>query len=219
MATTHGARMVFDNARALISNAGYNVNQAVLSQSYLRSEIAMSTTSTNYHVPVLVNDTQNGAAFSTEQRLQLQDVFVISQVGLFVSIPGSATATNFKLYSYPNGVAFSGANTADSLYSLYNGYLQFVINNRQIGVAWDLYRHLAVPQTQEDTQAGGNTGIDQISGADTGYYPMEPNICLSGAKNNQLSLVLPSALQAVEANSRIVVIFRGILAQNVTPVR
>ncbi len=59
MATQHGARLVFDNAKALVKNAGFEVNQAVLSQSYLRSEVAMSTSTTSYHVPVLINDTQN----------------------------------------------------------------------------------------------------------------------------------------------------------------
>ena len=222
MATQHGQRLVFENARNLVKNAGFDVNQAVLSQSYIRSEIAMSTSTTSYHVPVLVNDTQNGNAFATEQRLQLQDAAVISSVGVFVSLPASASTTAFPLYSYPNQVVFSTSGAATALYNLYGGYMQMNINNRVIVPAWGLYKHLNVPQTQQGSQAGAtNGGIDQFDGTSQGYYPMEPNVVLVGSKNNQISLNLPSAIGTLQAGvaPRIVVIFQVILAQNVTPVR
>lgn len=219
MASQIGARLVFDNAKALIGNAGFSVGQAVLSQSYIRSEIALTTNTTSYHIPVLVNDTQTSASsFNTENRLQLQDAFVVSSIFVGVAAPASATDTEFKPLTYNNAQVFSGAGEADALLSLYNGNLSWVVNNRQIIPSWDLFRHYWVPQTQEATQAGANTGIDQID-SDAGFYPMEPNAVLVGSKNNQISINLPSALAAVKASSRLVVIFRGILAQNVTPVR
>ena len=142
MATQHGARLVFDNAKALVSNAGFNVNQAVLSQSYLRSEMAMSTSTTSYHVPVLVNDTQNGNAFLTENRLNLQDAFVVSQIGIFVAAPAASTTTAFPYYTYPNAQIFSTSGASAALYNLYNGQMNITVNNRQIVPAWDIYRHL-----------------------------------------------------------------------------
>jgi hypothetical protein len=222
MATQHGQRLVFDNAKSLVQNAGFNVNQAVLSQSYIRSEVAMSTSTTSYHVPVLINDTQNGSSFPTENRLNLQDAFVISSIGVFVSIPAASTTTAFPYYTYPNAVVFSTAGAATALYNLYNGYLQMSINNRTIVPSWDLYKHLDVPQTQQGSQAGAtNGGIDQNDASSFGYFPMEPNVVLVGSKNNQISLNLPSAISTLQAGTapRIVVIFKGILAQNVTPVR
>jgi hypothetical protein len=54
--------------------------------------------------------------------------------------------------------------------------------------------------------------------AEDGFYPAEPNIVLVGSKKNILQLVMPNALATVTANSRVVCIVRGILAQNVTPV-
>lgn len=221
MATQHGQRLVFDNARSLVANAGFNVNQAVLSQSYIRSEVAMSTSTTSYHVPVLINDTQNGSSFATENRLNLQDAFVISSIGVFVSIPASSTTTAFGYLTYPNPITFSTAGAATALYNLYNGYMQMSINNRTIVPSWDLYKHLVVPQTQQSTQAGPNTGLDQQDGSSDGYFPMEPNVVLVGSKNNQISLNLPSAISTLQAGvaPRIICIFKGILAQNVTPVR
>lgn len=221
MATQHGARLVFDNAKALISSAGFNVNQAVLSQSYIRSEVAMSTSTTSYHVPVLINDTQNGSSFATENRLQLQDAFVVSSIGIFVSRPAASTTTAFPLYTYPNAQAFSTSGAADALYNLYNGSLSVTVNNRQIVPSWDIYRHLYVPQTQQATSTGTNTAIDQNDASEFGYYPVEPNIVLVGSKNNQISLNLPAAIGTLQATTapRIVVIFRGILGQNITSVR
>jgi len=221
MATQHGARLVFDNAKALISNAGFNVNQAVLSQSYLRSEIAMSTSTTSYHVPVLINDTQNGSSFVTENRLQLQDAFVVSSIGIFVSAPAASTTTAFPYYTYPNAQVFTTAGAAAALYNLYNGSLSVTVNNRQIVPSWDIYRHLCVPQTQQATSTGTNTGIDQNDASEFGYYPVEPNLVLVGSKNNQISLNLPAAIGTLQASTapRIVVIFRGILGQNITSVR
>jgi len=221
MATQHGARLVFDNAKALVSAAGFNVNQAVLSQSYIRSEVAMSTSTTSYHIPVLINDTQNGSSFATENRLQLQDAFVVSSIGIFVSRPAASTTTAFPLYTYPNAQAFSTSGAADALYNLYNGSLSVTVNNRQIVPSWDIYRHLYVPQTQQATSTGTNTAIDQNDAAEYGYYPVEPNLVLVGSKNNQISLNLPAAIGTLQATTapRIVVIFRGILGQNITPVR
>ena len=219
--TQHGARLVFDNAKNLVNNAGFNVSQAVLSQSYIRSEVAMSTSTTSYHLPVLANDSQNGNAFPTEQRLALQDAFVISEIGIFVSIPAASTTTAFQLYTYPNAQAFTTSGAATALYNLYNGTFQATINNRQIVPSWDIYRHLNAPQTQQATSTGTNTAIDQNDASSFGYYSCEPNIVLVGSKNNQLSLNLPGAISTLQAGvaPRIVVIFRGILAQNVTPVR
>jgi len=221
MATQHGATLVFDNAKALVSAAGFNVNQAVLSQSYIRSEVAMSTSTTSYHIPVLINDTQNGSSFATENRLQLQDAFVVSSIGIFVSRPAASTTTAFPLYTYPNAQAFSTSGAADALYNLYNGSLSVTVNNRQIVPSWDIYRHLYVPQTQQATSTGTNTAIDQNDAAEYGYYPVEPNLVLVGSKNNQISLNLPAAIGTLQATTapRIVVIFRGILGQNITPVR
>jgi hypothetical protein len=86
-----------------------------------------------------------------------------------------------------------------------------------------LYRHYSVPQQQETADADyTSSGIDykdQQSGADSGFYPIEPAWVLVGSKQNVLTVQLPTAMAAVESNSRAVIIMRGHLAQNVTPVR
>jgi len=222
MATQHGARLVFDNAKNLVNNAGFSAGQAVLSQSYIRSEVAMSTSTTSYQIPILTNSTGANTNFPTNQLLQLQDAFVVASIGIFISAPAASTTTAFPLFTYPNAVTFSTAGAATALYNLYNGKLSVVVNNRQIVPAWDLYRHLYVPMFQQGSSSSAtNGGIDQNDATEYGYYPVEPNIVLVGSKNNVISLELPGAISTLQANAapRIVVIMRGILAQNVTPVR
>lgn len=220
MATQHGQRLIFDNAKNLVNNAGFSAGQAVLSQSYIRSEVAMSTTTTSYQIPILVNSVGAGTNFATNNLLNLQDAFVVSSIGIFTAIPAASTTTAFPLYTYPNALAYSTVGAAAALYNLYNGKLSVVVNNRQIVPSWDLYRHLYAPQTQQGAAATATT-IDQNDATEFGYYPVEPNIVLVGSKNNVISLELPGAISTLQATTapRIVVIMRGILAQNVTPVR
>jgi len=168
MASQMGQRMVFENAKALVRGLGYSVDQAVLTQSYLRSEVALSTSIANYHLPVLVNDTQNGAVRVNEKRLNLQDIFVASEISVLIGV-GASTNTKAALYTYPNGVIFTSA-TDDDLLSIYNGSLNLTINNQQVLPAWDVYRHYCVPQTQGGVGITAQTifPVDQNDGAADG---------------------------------------------------
>ena len=219
MATAMGSRMVFENAKALVRGLGYSVDQAVLTQSYLRSEVALSTSIANYHLPVLVNDTQNGAVRVNEKRLNLQDIFVASEIAVLIGV-GSSTSTKAALYTYPNGVIFTAA-TDDDLLSIYNGSLNLTINNSQVLPAWDVYRHYCVPQTQGGVGITAQTifPVDQNDGAADAFYPVEPGIVFNGAANINFQLTANGAPASVLANSFICVIQRGILLQNVTTVK
>ena len=213
MATQMGSRMVFENAKTLVRSLGYSVEHAKLTQSYIRSEVALSTSIANYHIPVLVNDNQNASGPRVnERRLNLQDIFVTTELGVFIGI-GSATNTAAKLYTYPNATAFTSA-TDDNLWSIYNGFLNLTINNEQILPSWDVIRHYFVPQTQQSAST-----TDQWAASSDGFYPVEPGIVMNGAANINFQLTANGAPATVETNSFICVIQRGILCQNVTTVK
>lgn len=212
MATQMGSRMVFENAKTLVRSLGYSVEHAKLTQSYLRSEVALSTSIANYHIPVLVNDTQNGASRVNEKRLNLQDIFVTTEISVLIGI-GTGTDTKAKLYTYPNTTAFTGTSD-DDLWSIYNGYLNLSINNEQILPAWDVLRHYFVPQTQQSA-----TLVDQWSASSDAFYPVEPGIVMNGAANINFSLTANGAPATITTNSFIAVVQRGILCQNVTTVK
>jgi hypothetical protein len=219
MATQMGSRMVFENAKTLVRSLGYSVEHAKLTQSYLRSEVALSTSIANYHLPVLVNDTQNGASRVNEKRLNLQDIFVTTEIAVLIGV-GAATNTKAPLYTYPNGVIFTSA-TDDDLLSIYNGYLNLTINNEQVLPAWDVLRHYFVPQTQGGVGITAQTvfPVDQWAASQDGFYPVEPGIVMNGAANINFQLTANGAPATVLANSFICVIQRGILCQNVTTVK
>lgn len=223
MATQIGQREVFNNARKLVDAAGLSTSATVLSQSFLRSEVAMSTSTTSYHIPILVNDNQNGAtsSYNTSSLLALQDAFVVSSIFIGWANPTSATDAAFIPQSYPNAQIAGTQAIATALQAIYSSNLQVTVNNRQILTGWDTLRHYYVPQTQQVAAASLTTGISQADLSENGFYPVEPNLVFVGSKNNQVTLNFPQALSAVPASTfgRLVVIFRGILAQNATSVR
>ncbi|NDF13540.1 MAG: hypothetical protein EB060_12100 [Proteobacteria bacterium] len=206
--------MSFDKAKEAIQSAGFSLNRAVLSQSYIRSEVLLTTTATRYRFPLLVNDNFSTVT-NTSNLLNLQDAFYISHAALFFAKPTSSTDTTFQLVTYPNSIIFSTANTAASLYTWYNAYFTLTVNNRVIWPQLDAYRFYDVPQTQDGSAAAV---IDQQKGSDSALYPIEPGVVLVGSKQNVLECILPATMAAVETNSRAVLYLAGHLAQNVTPV-
>jgi hypothetical protein len=225
MASQLGQRLAFQNASNAVKRAGQSPANAVLSQSFLRLETGLVAGNTQYKFDVLVNENTQTTNFNTQLKLNLQDSFIVSQIGIFVASPASATDASYRLLTYPNKTVF-GAN-ATALNTIYNGYMQLTINQRTIVPNWDLYKHLDVPTTQQNTVTGGYAAAaispavladDQNNGDDFGFYPCEPNLVLVGSKKNELTITLPAGLATVNANSRLVVVFRGILAQNTTSV-
>lgn len=235
--TSVGQRLNFLNASAAIKRAGMNPGKAVLSSSYLRLETLINSTSssTNLRFDVLVNENTQQATFPTQQKLNLQDAFVCSSIGLYLGCPSGLTDTTFRLLSYPSVGNISGtaanftAAQAAAAQVIYNGYLSLTINQRTILPYWDLARHLDIPLTQASAVTGTTTAPtapihlndDFFDGGDTAQYPCEPNIIFSGAKKHDLTITLPSGIATASLPTngiRVVLLLRGILAQNVTSV-
>lgn len=239
-----GSRMAFQNAANAVKRAGLNPANAVLSQSYLRCEVLLSASITQYKFDVLVNESTNGT-INTQQKLNLQDAFVVNQIGFYLAIPSSSTDTTFRLLTYPMINATAGqntgtvksfvyngtlaSNTAAQALAIYNGSMQLNVNQRTVLTAWDLQRHLYIPPTQAGTTNATTAAVvsmgavyhatdDYYNAADMGLYPCEPNIVLAGNKKNDLTVSMPIAPATIESNSRLVFFARGILAQNVTPI-
>jgi len=223
MATQMGNRLVFENAKTLIQQLGYDASSAVLTPSFLRSEVLLTTSSAAYHVPVLVNDNQNGTPTIREARLALQDLFIVSSIQILLT-SGSATTGSAKSYTYPNVTAFSTG--AAQLYNVYNGYLNIQVNNQNVLPKWSILQHLDIPQTQQNTNFNSATAtspaqysIDQVSMDQYSLQVCEPNLVLNGASNINASIILPAAPSAVDANTYVTTMWYGILAQNCTSVK
>lgn len=223
MATQMGQRLVFENAKTLIQQLGYDASHAVLTPSFLRSEFLLTTTAASYHVPVLINDNQNGTPTVREQRLALQDLFIVSSIQVLLT-SGSSTTGSAKNYTYPNLTAFSTG--AAQLYNLYNGYLNIQVNNQNVLPKWSLLQHLDVPQTQQNTNFNAASAtspaqyvIDQTNFDEYAMQVCEPNLVLNGASNINASMILPAAPSTLDSNTYVATLWYGILAQNCTSVK
>lgn len=227
--TTVGSRLVFQNAVASIKRAGLNPGGAVLSQSYLRLETLAVANQTQYNFDVLVNENTQVANFNTQQKLNLQDAFVISSIGFYLACPTSNTSTKFRLLTYPtfDSNNFTTATFANDALALYNGYWSLTVNQRVIVPNWDLQRHLVIPETQANAVYATTTAPtspihladDYYDGGESAQYPVEPNVTLVGSKKHNFTLTLPAGIATLPTNTpRIVCMMRGILAQNVTSV-
>jgi hypothetical protein len=106
------------------------------------------------------------------------------------------------------------------MYNFYNGTMSLTVNNRTITTSWDLFRHLEIPQTQQNAAAASGVSSDQLTGGYSTSFVCEPNWVLIGSKNNQLSIQLPAAVGTLQAGVTTVftVLMRGVLAQNCTVV-
>jgi len=223
MANQIGERMVFENARALAASQGYGLQAAKCTQSYIRSEAAVTTTTAQYNFPLIVSSQTSATQRVNNRLLNLQDLFYVSQVGIFLT-DATATSGTGRLFSYPNKTVFGNTGAYNTLY---NGALSITINNEQVLPSWNVSRNLWVGQTQQNTNfnvatptAPAEFVIDQFDGSDTGFYPCEPGIILNGAANIVCNINLPAAVATLTAsNPAIVLLLQGILIQNATSVR
>ena len=217
--TNMGLRLVFENAKTLVNQLGYDTSAAVITQSYLRSEVLLTTTATQYNVPITVNFPV--AATVRERRLNLQDLFVVNSIGIFYTV-GASSASNTGAFSYNDARTLTTTTSATDILSFYNGYLSIVANNQQILPAWDILKHYFVPQQQLGILpfTGATVlPINQLNAAEDFNFPVEPNIVLNGAANYQCNFVLPVAPAAVTTNTYLCIKWNGLLLQNCTSVK
>jgi hypothetical protein len=215
---TVNARLVYENAKLILKDAGVDLQTAKLTQSFLRTENQLILAKNQFQFPMINNQPNfSGVIFNTEQRLNLQDSFVAAMWGVFLSQPASNTDATAILHAYPNVTLFT-APIAAALETIYNSYFSLAVNNDIILPAWDASRHRFVPQTQNGViiTAQTVTPEDQIDLSSDGFFPVEPNLLFIGSKNSVLNLIMPAALAAIGAFTRLSVIFRGVLAQNST---
>lgn len=191
------------------------------SQGEVRLECELAANTTNFRFGLTQNQANTtGVPFNTENRLTMQDTLVCNEIGLFVAAPGSQQDTSFKLRTYGNPIDFTTAGAAaaidETLYS--NGYLRVGVNNDVVIPYRGLWNFAYRPQTQQTAAIGAGSPDDQVRGAEDGFVTMEPNLFLIGSKGYIPEIIIPGALAAVQQYSRMVLIFRGPLAQNSTVV-
>jgi len=190
----------------------------LLTESQLRLESFVNTTTTRYTFGVLTSDVSPGTTGvnATEVRLQTNDNFHIRSIAFYVAFTAASTDTSYRLLSYfSDKVTGSVAATLNYEGIYNNGLLNINVNQVDVLTNYRLSKHKLVPQTQRISVAV-DTAYDQINMQSDGIVNLSPAIMLSGAYTNTITVQLAAAITSAVAsnNSRMVVIFDGIRASN-----
>jgi hypothetical protein len=225
------ARIVYRNAKAAFKSKNIEIKNNKLSNAYLRFEVPITSSQTSYDVPITITQQANGQGVQsiTEQRLELQDSFFISHMAYYLNVPTSGGYTGLQdiLYTFP-ATSFNANIDLDRINLFWNGFLKITVNNEVICPQWDLLRHKYVPEEQRPLNTTGNTFpwvfTDKNDGAQDGFYPVEPNWVLIGSRNNQMTINYPRQFDSTvitggSTTIKAVIVVRGVLAQDSTPVR
>lgn len=204
-----------------------------LSQSALKLKKAIVTGQTSYTFDLLTNQ---GTPTAEEIRLNLNDEFVTTTIGLFISGTAGSKgggATFGYHFTYPP-IEMDGVE-AGKFAAFWQGRMKILINNINFLDNWDIDRHICYPRSQfgsfvAATAAIGSTQahVANQSGARDGFYPLSPNVTLSGAKKTDITVDLPKGLisgAVIEFKDNkgidfditvesVMLVARGLLAQN-----
>jgi hypothetical protein len=198
-----------------------NGRKPIIVDSVIRAEVAMSANQQNFVFNL--GETNGGTTFNTEQRIALNDGFSIFEVGVFIAKPSSSTASNFKLYSYPNASVFSTTNVKESLDGFYNnGTLNIQKDQVNYLQNFPLLFNRFVPEVQDGLTYGYTTsgatapnGLDAFDGNQDGFTPLAAYINITGRDSLNVNIQIPTGLVAVESNQRAILILKGYKAYNV----
>lgn len=200
-----------------------------LTQSSLILIRPILATTTTYNFPVLETD-QGGNPLPDEIRLNQNDEFISYEVGYYVSATGTASGSLLKSPIWLTYAMTELSNKFVQLGNAWYGTLAILVNKISRLERWDLKKHNYVPRTQFKDSSVGLPYATQpnVDYSDHGTFPMQPMLTLSGAKKNDISIALvkaidlssvidwtlPDASQVNIAADRLVLVFRGMLAQN-----
>lgn len=165
-----------------------------LTQSSLFLTKPINAAVTTYNFDVL--ETQTATLQNDEIRLNLNDEFIITQIGMYLVGNVNGTPGRILFTSPPYEL---NTNQADRLTDFYNGAFKIAINNIVYMEKWDTYKHQSIGTTQfQSFQLGVATppAFPENNFAKNGMYGVEPMITLSGAKKNDLTLQIPAAITA-----------------------
>lgn len=197
------------------------VNSLKWSQSEVRLEVGLTPTGTNFGFGLTqqVANTSN-VQFATEQRLSMQDSLIASEYGIYVAQTAGNNDNTYQLRTYPNTQDFIAADAAALAGAFYsNANFRITCNKDVIMPYRGLWNHLNVPQTQQTAALGAGAPRDQVKPSEDGLITLEPNVLLIGSKGYALEILLQTAMNtATFTNVRAILIFKGWLAQNSTPV-
>ena len=196
-----------------------------LSQSYLRAETALTGLS---QYSFYLQRGQVAAPLVTEQLLELNDQFVITQFRISLRTIASATPTTTQqlsaqqfMYADPQSFTGNSANAA----AIYGGNLSFTVDRKQFLPAFPINAFYRVPATQTKANLlatggvtatfGTNIGVNSYENGLFGFYVSEPTL-IDGRQTLDIQLNLGAAVDITTSSVTTYATFetRGYLVVN-----
>lgn len=169
-----------------------------LTQSNLQLIRPINLNTTTYTFPVTENEVVG--LLPEEIRLNINDEFIATHVGIYLraqqsSDPALPVGKSNKLLTYS---PTEQSVLAGGVQPLYDGFMKVAVNNVTFVDKWAVKKHEVIPVANQF----GNRGAVELNGStqansrysEDGLYEISPMVTLSGAKKNDITIVLPQAL-------------------------
>jgi len=196
---------------------------AVITQGYLRNDIALAASNANLTFQLLQSQNQSTVKCMP---LQAADGFCVTAMSIKIYKSVDGTPANIAQtidFSYPNPKVFTKAGEASNLESIFNGYMSVTIQKKQIFSQFPMWKFRRVNTSQQGSQTGINATpaysivtSEEQNGAWNGLVPLEPTINLQGGWTCNFQVIPPASLDLTGTSSTnyISLILDGFLLQN-----
>ncbi len=235
MTQKKGITVSTDRERAIFSRleAKFKAEGKIVTPGYIRLENELINGKPQYDFQIL-RDTNSDSV--TEQKLDRNDKFLATHLGLFLIHRGSLNSDSEENYepglevlqTYPNSTIFGDKSIF--LESIYNGKISIMVGQTKYVEALDTRRFRYVPTAQQLTVTNGastplvvssiaNSGQDENSG----FINLTPQITFDGDLKNNITLEAPIAstfeMQPSQRRNQVqmyclVLMMRGFLVTN-----
>jgi hypothetical protein len=206
------------NLRTLFNSLREIYPGCIIGESYLQMEQVLINGNTTIEFDPAKNVNTDRR---TESKLDRNDVFVATHMGLFLaanSLDATGKTKGVPVFqTYPNVQHFPAvvgppAFEPANLEAIYNGKLTVKINNKEESPLIDARRFRYVPQTQQSSAT--NFSMFKL---DMALVALTPTINLFGNKENKITLLLPSATniaaQAANTENLVILFTKGFVVK------
>lgn len=153
----------------------------IISPDFLRIEQELKNTTGSYAFPIDTTSGQN----VMERKLDRNDIFVITELGIFLISEADVTTGVGVLQTYPNKIVFPAASgfNPDHLEAIYNGKISLKIQSKVNIEGMSMQHFRVVPETQQS--AANNKSEYSV---EKSAYQLGALISLKGTMNVEVKV-------------------------------
>lgn len=206
-ARKQAALVTTDDTRAIYNAANEKAKAEGLmaTPGYLRIEKLIVGGQNRYQFSILKDSNSDSI---TERKLDRNDKFTITELGIFLMKRSSSTKGIEVLQTYPNATVFAastGVLNPAHLEAIYNGNLSLSVASTKFIEGMDLNRFRMVPQLIQSASAANSQRSER-----DGFTKLTPQVTINGDVKTSFDIEVPTfAGMEVGTDCYLVLIARG----------